>query len=312
MEIKLLTQPDGEGLEAGPAFGKDHEFARELVLGETDAWNRFYTEFRRRLELYINRKYPAVFSEIAVEEIFDGTVKRLMEHDFRSLRQYRGECSFSTYITRATDWEIKDWLRKHSAELLNEPLDALDHEPSAFKEQEAPAYNENLEEIPAAVKELTDELRAAFLLRYYDYFGFPLREIRLLAKSRGVAIRSITEGLTRLLEPTGEDILRSQREKQRQFEQRLHKVCYEISKLDVQELKLDEAEQSGQLAALKERRTELAAKRAVALKARAGFIITTPYEVIAEILGEASVSTIRSRVFLAKKQLAKKAALKNE
>ena len=103
----------------------DYDYAQLLLSGEAAAWKRFYNEFRIKLEAYINRKYPNVFSEIAIEEIFDGVGKRLIENNYKTLRDYRGECSFSTYITKATEWEISDWLRKHLEELLHDPIDTV-------------------------------------------------------------------------------------------------------------------------------------------------------------------------------------------
>ncbi len=294
-------------------YKEDLEFAKHLLSGEVHAWDRFYGEFRKKLEAYINRKYPNVFSEVAVEEIFDGVGKRLIEHDYKTLRDYRGECSISSYITRATDWEIRDWLRKHSDELLKDQIDTIGDDDTALKidssRQEHSSVPET-EEIPPAVKDLTDDLRIAFLLRYYDYFGLPMNEIRLLAKKAGVPIRTITEKLINLLEPSGQDILRPQREKQAAFQRKLEKVCNALQKLSIEERKLAsldyEADKTKQQCDIGERRTELEKKRDILLKEKAGFVITTPYEVIAEIVGDNNISTIRSRIFLAKKQLAKK------
>lgn len=188
-------------------YDEDYQFVRLLLSGDTDAWNRLYKELRKKLEIYIKRKYPNVFTDISVEEICDGVMKRLIENDYKALRNYRGDCNFSTYITKAADWETKDWLRKHSEELFTEHIDTLnDHAPvcedkaSAIKSS---YMQESEEDIPDAVKFLSDDLRWAFLLRYYDYFGFPLEEIRLLAKKKGVLIGSITEKIIKFLEPQG-------------------------------------------------------------------------------------------------------------
>jgi hypothetical protein len=98
---------------------------------------RFYNEFRKRLETYVRRTYPDTFGAVAIEEIFDGVGKRLIENDYRALREYRGECSFSTYITKATEWEIRDWLRKHSDELMNDPIDTVGNDGKALKAGES-------------------------------------------------------------------------------------------------------------------------------------------------------------------------------
>ncbi len=291
---------------------EDYEFTWSLLSGASDAWDRFYNEFRKKIAALINRKYPNVFSGIAVEEIFDGVCKRLIENDFRALREYRGECSFSSYITRAAEWEIKDWLRRHSEELLHDPIDTIGGDGKEIEDYSSlpdAAIDAEKNELPYAVKALNDDLRFAFLLRYYDYFGFPLDEIRLLAKKKGIPIGIVTQRIVRFLDPEGKDILRVQREKQKALQERLQKVCYGIHNLDIKEHRLTDDEnhedtRSEKIQELRSRRSKLERKRDALLKDKARFIITTPYEVVAEILAEDNVSTIRSRVFLAKKQLA--------
>jgi RNA polymerase sigma factor (sigma-70 family) len=300
-------------VQSETAYKEDYKYATQLLSGDAVAWDRLYSEFRRKLEAYINRRYPGVFGSIAIEEIFDGVGKRLIENDFKVLREYRGECSFSTYVTRATEWEIKDWLRKHSEELMSESVDTIGNDDKVSKGREAGHASlqiEEQEDIPDAIKSLSDDLRFAFLLRYYDFFGFPLDEIRLLAKKKGVTIGSITEKIVRLLDPAGEDVLGSQREKQQVFRQRLQKVCYEIHKLTVKEHRLAESDARSADDETGSRRSSLEKKRDILMKDGSKFVITTPYEVIVEILGENNVSTIRSRVFLAKKELTKKFMVK--
>ncbi len=300
-------------------YPDDYKFAQLLLSGDAGAWDRLYKEFRKKLKIYINQKYPDVFSDIAVEEICDGVGKRLMANDYKAIRDYRGECTFLTYITKATDWEIKDWLRKHSDELFSEPIDSVNNNATYLKSKES-EYNfsspDEKDEIPESIKSLTDDLRWAFLLRYYDYFGFPLEEIRLLAKKKRVSIGSITEKIINFLEPEGQDILRVQIEKQATFQLRIQRLCVEIQNVAKREQELlaefeeigsycerKDEDKSKKLDAVRERRIKLEEKRNALLKNRANLVITTPYEIIADILGESNVSTIRSRVFLAKKQL---------
>lgn len=304
--------------ESSIAYQEDYQFAQQLIAGASDAWDRFYKEFRKKLEAYINRKFPDVFSEIAVEEIFDGVGKRLMENNYKAVREYRGECSFSAYITKATEWEIRDWLRKHSEELKSEPIDTIgqdDKLPKGAAATHSPYSCPEQEDIPDAVKVLNDDLRLAFLLRYYDYFGFPLNEIRLLAKTKGISIGSITEKIVKYLDPGGQDILRLQREKQMAFQKRLEKICYNIHKLTIKEHRLTNSDNDDcrcdDLAEIRDRRSDLQKKRDDLLKDKSKLVLTTPYEAIADILGEDNVSTIRSRVFLAKKQLAEKIMVKD-
>ena len=293
---------------------EDYQFSQLLIIGDSGAWDRFYDEFRKRLETYIRRTYPDTFGAVAIEEIFDGVGKRLIENDYRALREYRGECSFSTYITRATEWEIRDWLRKHSDELMNDSIDTVGNDGKALKASESfqpSSATDEQEDLPDPIKSLNDDVRFAFLLRYYDYFGFPFNEIRLLARKKGVSIGSISERIVMYLDPSGQDVLGIQREKQKHFHQRLEKLYYAIHKLNIKEHKFTDSEnyvneRTAEPQEIRSKRSELERKRDSILKEKSRFVITTPYEAIAEILGDDNVSTIRSRVFLAKKQLAQK------
>jgi DNA-directed RNA polymerase specialized sigma24 family protein len=311
-------------VNSNPRFQDDYKFAQLLLSGNTEAWDRFYKEFRKKVSIYLNRKYPDVFNEVTIEEICDGVQNRLMVNDYKVLREYRGDCSFSTFITRSIDWEVKDWLRKYSDKLHAEPISD-----SAHKAQEYYSHltvsQEHEEVIPEEIKALNDDLRWAFLLRYYDYFGFPLDEIRKLAKKKRVPIGSITQNIVKFLEPTGEDILSTQREKRKLFEQKLQKICIEVQKLRKSEQKLSttieecdvyvqkkDDEKLKKLSIVKKRLLRIEEKRKALLENRMRLPVTTPYEIIAEILGEDNVSTIRSRVFLAKKQLAQKMLKKDK
>lgn len=301
-----------------PKYSADYKFAQLLSSGNTEAWDRFYKEFRKKVSIYLNRKYPDVFNEVTIEEICDGVQNRLMVNDYKGLREYRGDCSFSTFITRATDWEVKDWLRKYSDRLHAEPISNSSHKAQEYYSS-LTLPQEHEEVIPEEIKALSDDLRWAFLLRYYDYFGFPLNEIRKLAKKKRVPIGSITQNIVKFFEPTGEDVLSIQREKRKLFEQKLQKLCVEVQKLRKSEQKLLSAieehdlyvqqkdqEKLKKLSVVKKRLLKIEEKRRALLENRMRMPVTTPYEIIAEILGEDNVSTIRSRVFLAKKQLAEK------
>lgn len=304
--------------DSNPKFPDNYQFARLLVSGDAEAWDRFYKEFRKKILIYLNNKYPEVFNEVTIEEICDGVQNRLMVNDYKVLREYRGDCSFSTFITRSVDWEVKDWLRKYSDKLHTEPITNSTH-----KAQEYYSYltvsQEHEEVIPEEIKALSDDLRWAFLLRYYDYFGFPLDEIRKLSKKNKVSIGSVTQNIVKFLEPIGEDILSIQRDKRKLFEQKLQKLCIEVQKLRKSEQKLltaieehdlyvqqKDEEKLKKLSVVKKRLLKIEEKRKALLENRMRMPVSVPYEIIAEILGEDNVSTVRSRVFLAKKQLAEK------
>jgi len=305
---------------SSPRYPDDYQFVQLLIRGENKAWDRFYKEFRKKMLVYLNNKYPNIFSDVVAEEICDGVQNRLMKNDYKTLKEYRGDCLFIHFITQATDWEIKDWLRKHSKDLISQYTDGeseVDPAPDDIESsQQHSTLMGNIDAIPDILKSLSDDLRWAFLLRYYDYFGFPMSEIRLMAKKRGVSIGSITKKIIQLLEPEGNDVLCKQREKQVAFKQRLSKICFKLYELNTEENKLTGKEQSEEksmkLDIVRDKRLKLLKRQKELLASKTHFIVTTPYEVIAEILAEKNISTVRSRVSLAKKQLSKILLAKHE
>jgi DNA-directed RNA polymerase specialized sigma24 family protein len=298
---------------------KDYEYVNQLLSGEADAWRTFYKELRQKLITYIKKKYPNTFSLVAIEEILDGVGRRLIENNFKTLREYRGECAFSTYLTRATEWELKDWLRKHSDELFNEPIDNVPDGDITYTDEDmaqGSAFFTEQEIIPEPVRTLSDDLRLPFLLRYYDYFGFPLDEIRLLAKKRAIPIGILTEKIVTYFDPAKEDVLQQKREKQILFQKRLQKLTYKIHKLNIKDHQLSRSRNNAreiinELNDIRGNRAELESKKKILLKGKSGYILTTSYEIIADILGEENISTIRSRVFQARNILMQKISMKN-
>lgn len=313
-------------------FLEDLYYVNLLVSGENRAWDLFYKEYRRKLEGYIETRYPNVFGVSDIEDICDGVQNRLRKNDCRALREYEGNCTFARYLTQATDWEIKDWFKKNSHRLYDEPIEeVLNREELSTKDQfdnlfdtkdcaeDSAIESEHLDDAKnklGPISSLPDDLRHAFLLRYYDQFGFPPEEIRLLSKKRGIPVREISEVIIRHLELKDEDLLASRRENQQAFEERLQRLFSGISRLRDKERKLLEklraAGESGKKEGcaeleqkLKDIREKLASKegKREQLKEEGNAAVTTPYETIGMILGEDNLSTVRSRVFHAKKIL---------
>jgi hypothetical protein len=317
-----------------PRYAQDYTFAQLLISGNEKAWNVFYKEYREKLSKYIESRYPRTFTDTDVEEICDGVQRRLMANNYRALKTYKGKCSFGRYLAEATEWELKDWLRANTASLDRSSLDdpsikvevksksAQLSESEVLETDVTDETEENLaEEIPQVLYDiLSDEVRWAFLLRYYDYFGFPVSEIRLLSKRRGISIRVLTGKIIQLLECREQGLLESRRRNQQEMEDRLQKLFTDVSRLqheqkrilnELTHVALEDSKgfQKKQQLLLeltarlegKERRRELLLKQL----RESRHIVKIPYEIIAEILGENSISTVRSRVLIAKRQLQK-------
>lgn len=313
-------------------FPEDLYYVNLLVSGDNRAWDLFYKEYRRKLEGYIETRYPNVFGVSDIEDICDGVQNRLRKNDCRALREYKGECTFSRYLTQATDWEIKDWFKKNSHRLYEDPVeevlnreelstedqfdDLLDPEDCAEGERSTDNLDHPKESKLGPISSLPDDLRHAFLLRYYDQFGFPPEEIRILGKNRSLSIKVIAESIIKNLELRDQNLLKRRRENSKAFEEKLQKLFSGINKLREKERKLLEklraAGESGKREGsaeleqlLEEIREKMASKegKREQLKEEGNAAVTTPYETIGMILGEDNLSTVRSRVFHAKKIL---------
>lgn len=294
-------------------YSEDLHYAGLLVSGDSRAWNLFYKEYRKKVGGFIEAKYPNIFGVSDIEEICDGVQKRFTNNDYRALREYKGNCSFSRYLTQATDWEIRDWFKKNSHKLQEEPIETVlnREELSARDPLDKPEDN-----IYKAISSLPNDLRQAFLLRHYDHFGFPPEEIRLLSRKRGIPIKEVSETIIRHLELKDEDLLSTRRENRQNFEDRLQRLFSDTGKLRERERKLldkaKEAQNSGiegehrkaaqQLKEVSERLASIEEKRELLMK-EGNKAVTIPYETIGVILGEENLNTVRSRVFHAKRML---------
>lgn len=290
----------------------DLEFVKSLIEGGDKAWKKFYNVHRSNLRRYLDTRYLNILDEVDIEAICDAVQDRLTKNNFKALKEYRGECSLKAYLFKAAEWAAKDWFKANSHELSNEPLD------EALIVYPEPVVDESFQ-VPAVINRLPDDLRQAFLLRHYDYFGFPPVEVRLLAEKTERPIYEITADIAKHFDPQVNGLLNKRKEQHRAFEARLQRLFVSLS-----QLKFSEARLSNQYKVLSEKKRDqielkldkiqkkITAKekqREIILK-NIGIPLTTPYEVIARILGESNVSTIRSRVFKAKKIL--EAILKNE
>lgn len=312
MNGTTTTEIFRERKEAG-RYSEDLYYANLLISGDNGAWNLFYKEYRKKVEAYTETKYPGVFGVSDIEDICDGVQKRLTNNDFRALREYRGNCRFSRYLTQQTDWEIKDWFKKNSHRLKEEPVEeALNREELSTTDQ----LDEPQGNIFKAASSLPDDLRQALYLRYYDHFGFPPKEIRFLAKKRGIPIREISEMIIRHIELKDEDLLSTRRKNQEDFENRLQRLFSDTSKLRDRERRLldkaKEAQRSGmeeeyrsaarELKEVRDRLASIEEKREM-IKNEGSTAVTTPYETIGMILGEDNLNTLRSRILHAKRKL---------
>ena len=299
-----------------PRYPDDLRRAGRLAANAGQEWTKFEKELLKKTFLYIEDRYPNIFNDIHKEEVCQGVVMRLKANDCSVLAKFRGECTLSSYIASQINWAIKDWLKKYSDRLFEMQADPSEGEGNAGPAVQADHVDHaDLDdrviegEVFKVMASLRDEWRWAFLLRYYYFFGFPPEEIRSLAKKRGVPIKDITELLIKYFEMEETDILSNQVKKKEKVLKSLGRIHQKMRRLYLEERSLaakasDQNDRKraehrskidGQRSKLEEKRKEVRQKEK--------HVITTPYWVIAEILGEESENTVRSFVFYAKKEL---------
>lgn len=298
-----------------PKYLDDLRRAGRLAANAGSEWARFEKELTQKTFSYIEDRYQNIFSDAHKEEICQAVVSRLKANNNRVLATFRGECSLSTYIGNQIGWAIHDWLKKYSDRLFEIQVDPSGEEgyggPAA---QADPGVRSELDdsieeqEVSKKIASLRDEWRWAFLLRYYYFFGFPPEEIRSLAKKRGVPIRDITELLIKYFEVDETNVLSRHVERKEKVLESLGRIHQEMSRLYFEERSLfakggqDKKKLASLVNEIDEQRKKLGEKRKKVRKNEQR-IITVPYCLIADILGEESENTVRSFVFYARKQL---------
>ena len=306
-----------------PRFPEDYRLAQMIIAGNEKAWEIFSQEYRRVATNYCTRYYSQMLTVDDIEEICDGVLKRLTAKDFKGLRGYKGG-KFSSFLTMHTRWEILDWIRRNMVKIkqvsldgpqgsvdidtrfgINDPgYDQIDEEIDRYKVK---SLEKNIQLIPDTLPD--DHVRWTFYLRFYEYLGFPLNEIRLLAKKRGVSIKDLTAQINTLLESGTDGLIATRREKHNDIERKLSNLFVgmvdcskKIKKLEDELMNKSIEEDTKlvkkwkQLLSFRESLEGKEEKRERLLREyrEGSLVITTPYELISEILGVDKVSTIRT------------------
>lgn len=318
--VKFETSPDRETRQFGQSdqgyqtrYPDDLRRAGRLSTMDGGVWVQFEHELAMKTSSYIEAKYPDVFSDTHKEEICQGVIVRLRANNCRVLAEFRGECTLSTYVGNQITWEIQDWLRKNSDRLFEIHVDPSERDgrpdPVVRSDQEIfPQFDDSMseEEVFEVLGCLHNECRWAFFLRYYHFFGFPPAEIRSLAHKRGVPIKNITELLVTYFETENTNVLATQVKNKEKVLDLLGRINQQMRSLDFERRSLSIREGGKKLT---EGNTEIAAElkrlevKRQKVRNNEKYIITTPYYVIAEILGTKSLNTVRGLVFSAKRQL---------
>jgi hypothetical protein len=297
--------------ETSPLYPDDYRFSRLLMHGNREAWQKFDPELRTKVHAFLDIKYPNTFGDVAADEIIDA-VKGRLEHN--SLREYRGNCSLSSWVTKATEWAVLDWLRKHADGLTTVSTETVEIADDFSIHDSDYLSTGEFSLVPEPIRDLGDDQRWSFLLRYYDFFGFPSNEIVLLAEKRKISCETVGEKILRYFEYQTDDVLGKKRAKRKKFHEKIEQIGYQIHRLNLREHELEsecDKMPAGSAEEDKKQRIELVRRerfrhekrlRQLMNQSRA-VVVTTPYKIIADIVGEKNENTVRGWVMEARKRL---------
>lgn len=148
-----------------PQYDPEALMIRRAAGGDMKAFRRIYEENVDQVIHHVGRLLgPRAEVEDAVQEVFVRVHK--------SLKDYRGECQFSTWLYRVTRNVAIDHLRKRKKTVSLDDWRTLRANGNAWKRLEA---RDQLRALYAALEKLNVDYREAFLL--YEVEGLKLREI---------------------------------------------------------------------------------------------------------------------------------------
>lgn len=312
---------------ASRPFPEDYKLVQLIIARDVKTWEDFYSRHKSEIINFIKKYSPGTFTETDVEIICENVLHRIMANDFKALRIYNGDCPFRYFLARQVKWACLDYIKKCLPGFKQVSRDDLAK--GEMEESSQDNRKRDKEELSYGIEEkisnkildavlcMNDPLRWAFLLRYYDYFDFPGREIRLLSQRRGISIREMKNLIVKLLDRHNNRLLESRRNKQHKLEETIEKLCDRVQMLQdrydksMKELTSATSGSSAMLNKKKERFLRLEKElegrskyrdRLIKQLEEGHGIVKTPYEIIAEILG-ANTITIRTWMMKAQQQL---------
>ena len=148
-----------------PQYDAEALMIRRAAGGDMDAFRQLYEAHVDHVIHHVGRLLgPRAEVEDAVQEVFVRVHK--------SLRDYRGDSQFSTWLYRVTRNVAIDHLRKRKKTVSLDDWRTLRAHGNAWKRLEA---RDQLRALYAALEKLNIDYREAFLL--YEVEGLKLREI---------------------------------------------------------------------------------------------------------------------------------------
>lgn len=146
----------------------EHEYIKRIINGEIELYGYF-------LDTYGNRVYALVQRIINNREDAEDLTQEVFIKAFESLRSYRGECQFSTWLYRIACNLTTTVVRKKARQEPPIPvddmrLDEIDSDifDEQFSSEPDDEHQELLDDLQLAISWLSEEERGLITLFYYE------------------------------------------------------------------------------------------------------------------------------------------------
>lgn len=144
---------------------EEQEYIKRILRGETGLYGYF-------LDMYGQRIFTLVQQIVSNREDAEDLTQDIFVKAFESLKNYRGDCQFITWIYRIAYNMTSSTLRKNKQrqELLSadESMPETADTDSSFDFADEEEHDERIEDLQLALSWLTAEERALITLFYYE------------------------------------------------------------------------------------------------------------------------------------------------
>lgn len=176
----------------------ERHLAQAVRRGNREACGKLITAYAGKL-------YRFFFQLTGRSQVSEDLVQETFLRVWRSLADFRGRCSLSTWIYRIAVSAFQDYLRREkrnpASRTVNSELDVL--KGNSAEPLEQTSQNEELARVAEAVRKLPMDLRMPTVLRYYHSLS-----VRRVASACGLTcgqtkfrLKKALESLRRSLQP---------------------------------------------------------------------------------------------------------------